>query len=110
MIVVEEGRYGVFLKHIKVGDDLVVIIGGGEKEHIGSVSLMDGKLKTINRDNHKDYVISEYAAKLIYEKIKKPVLVICGIHIDNAKKEEIDILVNNAKKCIELFLMKGGEL
>ncbi len=40
---------------------------------------------------------------IIYDKIRKDILVICGIHISNASKEEIDILVNNAQNVLISF-------
>ena len=52
---------------------------------------------------------TERMASIIYDKIKKDILVICGIHINNATKEEIDILVNNAQKCVDIFLRETND-
>ena len=48
-------------------------------------------------------------ASIIYDKMKKDILVICGIHIDDATDKEIDILVNNAQKCVDIFLRETND-
>ena len=75
------------------------------------VSLKEKKesVQTISKENHKDYVISERMASIIYDKMKKDILVICGIHIDDATDKEIDILVNNAQKCVDIFLRETND-
>ncbi|SFV61620.1 Conserved protein [hydrothermal vent metagenome] len=111
MISAGEGRYSVRLQSHKIGEDRLIIITGGEEEHIGSATLIDakGRLQTISKKGHKDHVVSERMANIIYDKTGKDLLVVCGIHIDNAGKEEIDILVDHAQICIDIFLRKSDE-
>jgi len=106
MISAGEGRYIVRLECHKIGNDRLVIITGGEEEHIGSATLMEekGHLQTISKKGHKDYIISEKMANIIYDTMEKDLLVVCGIHIDDASKEEIDILVDNTQTCVDIFL------
>jgi hypothetical protein len=106
MISVGEGRYCVNLKCHQIGQDMLVIITGGEEEHIGSSTLVEGKggLNTISKIGHKDYMVSEKMANTIYNKLGKDLLVVCGIHIDAAESKEIDILFENAQTCVNIFL------
>jgi len=106
MISAGEGRYTVRLESHNVGKDMLIIITGGEKDHIGSATLMESKghLQTMIKKGHQDHVISEKMANIIYDTIEKDLLVVCGIHIDNASKEEIDMLVGNAQACVNIFL------
>jgi hypothetical protein len=106
MISVGEGQYTVRLESHKIGNDRLVIITGGEEEHIGSATLIEekGHLQTISKKGHKDHIVSERMANIIYDKIGKDLLVICGIHIDDASKEEIDILVDNTQVCVDRLL------
>lgn len=105
MISYGEAKYLVALTYFYIGQDLLVVITGGD-EHIGGVSLIEnGSFSSIAKKGHKDDVISNMVAPLIYDELKKDTLVICGIHLDNATKEEIDIMVNNAQKCVEEFLL-----
>ncbi len=111
MISVGEGRYRVRLKSYEIGNDRLIIITGGEEEHIGSATLIEekGDLQTMIKKGHKDHIVSEKMANIIYDTIEKDLLVICGIHIDDASAEEIDNLIRNAKECVEQFLLTQEE-
>ena len=111
MISAGEGRYTVRFKSYKIGKDRLVVITGGEEEHIGSATLIESKdhMQTMIKKGHKDHIVSEKMANIIYDKIGKDLLVICGIHIEDASKEEIDSLVHNAKECVEQFLLTQEE-
>ena len=106
MISVGNGRYTVRLKSYNVGKDILIVITGGEEDHIGSATLIEKKdhLQTIIKKGHQDHVISERMANIIYDTIGKDLLVVCGIHIDDASKEEIDILIRNAQIYVNRFI------
>jgi len=105
MICVGEGRFCIKLFYQDIGEDKLIIITGGEKEHIGSATLIEigGFVQSFSKKEHKDYIVSEKIANIIYEEIGKELVVICGIHIDNASKEEINILIGNTQKCVNIF-------
>lgn len=111
MISAGEGRYTVRLESYNVGKDMLIIITGGEEDHIGSATLIEekGHLQTMIKKGHKDHVISERMANIIYDTIGKDLLVVCGIHIDDASKEEIDILVDNTQTCVDRFILKEAD-
>ena len=108
MIEVGEGRYRVILRSYDVGEDKLLLITGGEEEHIGAATLIErnATISTLIKEGHKEHFISESIAQRVYDNIKKDLLVVCGIHIDKASVEEIDILIDNAKTCVDLFLKK----
>jgi hypothetical protein len=103
MITSGEGRYKVWLKEEFLGDDRVYILGGGEKPHIGGVVIIEpGKEpETIRLQTHYDYIVLEPLAKEASTKYNVTVTVVGGIHIDNASKEEIEIIVNNCKELVK---------
>jgi hypothetical protein len=69
------------------------------------VSLSEANLlSSIKKTNHKDYVVSKMLAPIIYKKLNKDTLVVCGIHLDNATKTDIDILLKNARICVNNFI------
>ncbi len=105
-----KGKYKISLTHSFIGKDLLVIITGGVS-HIGAVSLSEkDKISTVCKKLHKDDIITSKVAPLIYDSLGVDTLVVCGIHLDNATKNDIKILVKNAKKCVNKFLkVKSGQ-
>lgn len=103
-----EGRHKVWLDVIEAGGDLVVFIGGGERAHIGAISIcsVNGLPFTFSLLKHKDYVLSHSASQTICKETGRNTTVLCGIHIDNASEREIDLLLRNSKECIRLMLKK----
>jgi hypothetical protein len=94
-----EGKYQVWLEQHLVGTDLLFILGGGQLTHIGGVVIAEPnkQIQTIRFSNHYDYqvlnIIIESARKLY----NNTIVVLGGIHIDNATKEEINIIIQNCK-------------
>jgi len=105
MITSGEGKYKVFLEKHKLGDDLIYILGGGEKSHVGGVVICKpGKeSKVVRLGTHYDYVVLTPIAEAACKKYKKRVAVLGGIHIDNASREEIDLLVKNCNYFLEIL-------
>ncbi len=100
MITSGKGKYKVFLKKKELGDDLIFILGGGEKSHVGGAVIYLPKQKPyiLTYQNHHDHIVLTQIAKAACEKYNKTVIAIGGIHIDNATKEDIQILINNCKE------------
>jgi len=103
MITSGEGKYKVYLEKKQLDDDLIYIVGGGQKAHIGGIVICEPgkKPNTIKLEGHYDYVVLEPIAIEAFKKYKKKVVAIGGIHIDNATKEEINIIVENCKELIK---------
>jgi hypothetical protein len=105
MITSGEGRYKVWLKQEKIGEDRLYILGGGETPHIGGMVVAEpGKdIHTVRLGNHYDHVVLGPIAEEASKKYHVTAAAVGGIHIDNASKDEIDIIVHNCKelmKCI----------
>lgn len=102
MITCGEGKYKVWLKTQKIGEDWLYVLGGGEIPHIGSIVVKepDEDVRNIVLGNHKDHVVMEPLAEKGCEKYGTTIVVVGGIHIEDASKEEIDIIVENCKELI----------
>jgi hypothetical protein len=99
MIISGKGKYKVFLERKELDDDLIYILGGGEKSHIGGIVICEPgkKPQVIKLEGHYDYMVLEPIALKTSKKYNKKVVAIGGVHVDNASKEEIEILVRNCK-------------
>jgi hypothetical protein len=103
MITSGEGKYTVFLEKKKIDDDLIYILGGGERSHIGGVVICEpGKESQVIRlEGHYDDIVLKPIAEAACKKYNKRVAAIGGVHVDNASQEEIDLLVKNCKELVK---------
>jgi len=106
MISVGKGKHRVWLKEEILDNGIILIVGGGEVSHIGSIVLAEPRKKSqvINLPGHKEEKIARDFAEKTCVKKKMPVLCVCGIHIDDATKEDIKILESNSQKLLKKVL------
>lgn len=107
-----EGRLQVKMLVTITSDGLVAQIFGGDHPHIGAVALSiprpgladPGRVScnttVVPLLGHKDDEIAKPAAEEIAKAWGSAVLVVTGIHIDNAGLEEIEIIKNNCKEAL----------
>ncbi len=108
-----EGRLKVSAHLFKIGEDYLVLIHGGEKSHIGGLALSVKGSPPIafSLPQHKDYLVAVKAASMLSRDLGATCLVVAGIHVENASKEEIEILVKRSEECIRLlidFIRRSG--
>jgi len=98
-----EGKYKVFLEKKELDTDLIYILGGGERSHIGGVVICEPgkKPRAVKFEGHYDYIVLEPIAVAACKKYNKKVVAIGGVHVDNATKDEINKLVENCKELIK---------
>jgi len=103
MITSGKGKYKVFLEKKELDDDIIYILGGGQKSHIGGIVVCEPGKKTrvIRLPGHYDYMVLKPIAEAACKKYKKKVVAIGGIHVDDATKEEIAFLVENCRAFIK---------
>lgn len=108
-----EGKYKVFAYVVYIGNDICIIIGGGEKPHVGAAAVAVSR-KSLKNDGtnsasvsvicitgHKDDEIARKAALTISSKFNINVVVSVGIHIDSASSYDINILQKNFEFILE---------
>ena len=98
-----EEKYKVWLKKLEIGDDKVYILGGGEKPHVGGLVICEPgkKPQSISLGTHHDCAVLKPIAKAACKKYDTTAVAIGGIHINNASKEEINIILKNCKELVE---------
>ena len=101
----EEGSKSlkVFLEKMELGQDIIYVLGGGERSHIGGIVVCEPGKKAIDicLEGHYDDIVLKPIAEEASKKYKTKVVVVGGVHVDNASKEEIEILVRNCKELIK---------
>jgi len=120
MIKIIEGKnkYKVKLVAIRSGNELTVIISGGEKPHIGSIaiSIPRPSLKDSNKVSastsvfvlvgHKEDELSKQIAENITKVTEKVTVTILGLHIDKATAQDIEYLIQNTQKVVDKLIIK----
>ena len=94
-----------------LGSDLLVVLSGGTKPHIGSIAVAVPRPSLTNADiisstssvynfiGHKDHVIAQRVAEKLSSRLNRHVVVVAGFHIDKISEEGIGRVVEN---CDEL--------
>lgn len=95
-----------------VGPDLVVIIAGGTRAHVGAVAMAqprpslrgDGTISSTASVftvlGHKEDVLARWAALLLAARLNATVVVTAGIHVDGATVDQIALLDKEATELI----------
>lgn len=90
-----------------LGSDLLVILSGGTKPHIGSIavalprpSLANEKIvsstsSVYNFVGHKDHVIAQRIAEKLSSRLDRHVVAVAGFHIDEISEEGIARVIEN---------------
>ncbi len=111
--------YRVEAEVMLLGSDLLVVLYGGTKPHIGSIavalprpSLEDETVASstssvYNFVGHKDHVIAQRVAEKLSSQLNKHVVVVAGFHVDNISGEGIKQVIENcdnlAKKILQVY-------
>jgi gallate decarboxylase subunit D len=108
------GNHRVFAMVVLCGADMVIIVGGGERPHIGalgasispSVYTLDAVAKFSNPrlitfPNHKEGEIVRNAVTRLSDRLKRNVVVTAGLHITNASNDDIQLLVDNFNELVD---------
>ncbi|UCG70864.1 MAG: hypothetical protein JSV09_07675 [Thermoplasmata archaeon] len=103
MITAGSGKYRVWLKEENLDNERLYILGGGERSHIGGVVIIEPgkKANVVKLEGHYDFIVLEPIAEEACKKYNTKVVAVGGVHVDNASKEEIDILVKNCRELVK---------
>lgn len=103
-------RYELIACAIECGEDVSVTICGGSRHHVGAVALgmaeteREGKpthsatVSTICALEHRDDEMARWAARFLATRLNCRVSVSVGVHIDDATKEELSILMDGCRE------------
>lgn len=107
---VGEGRLKVSLAAGRMGTGIVVFLDNAAC-HIGAVAVSEfdhkeGRASTsvITLLGHKDDAVAYEAAREICRRLRIPVCVVAGVHLDDIKLEEIKGIVDSARGAVKRFV------
>ena len=87
-------------------ESLHVLLAGGDSSHIGAVGMACfGKLlHSWAFPGHREQVVCKEWAARLSAVVFCNVTVACGIHYDNASKEQIDTIVTLSRAMLEMVI------
>jgi len=104
--------YQVQILAFSVGDDLVVIVSGGEKPHVGAVAVSLPRPSLSNSEivssstsvfalvGHKEDDVAKAMAGRLAASLEKNVVLTAGIHVDNISAEGIKKILDNCENAL----------
>ncbi len=117
-MVMTEGSmpYEVRAEVCQIGEDVVVLVSGGEKPHVGAVavgiprpSLEDPDVVSSTASvfalvGHKEDDVAKIIARKMSALLNKNTVVTVGIHVDNINAEGIKLIQENCDKVVKRIL------
>ena len=112
--------YRVEAEALFVGEDLLVILSGGDTPHIGSIAValprpsladaaeLSSTSSVYNFVGHKDQVIAQRVSEVLSSQLNKHVVVIAGFHVDKISPEGIARVVENCDELARMMLKELG--
>jgi hypothetical protein len=99
-----------------MGEDLCLMLSGGEQEHIGAVALAQPRPSLADPDRtsatasvltlpgHKEAMIARELALKVAATLHVAVCVVCGIHVPDPTPDMLDALVAASHGLVDAFL------
>ena len=89
------------IKQLDCGWDIGIY--GGCSTHVGAVTLAeaDGSWQSYEREHHKDSFISRRWATELAKQFQSPTCVRCGIHYDDATKEQLAVITASCDEMLQ---------
>lgn len=117
---VSRGRFSIQALVQTIGRDVLVSLWGGDRPHIGSIgmatprpSLKDPKKWSATSSNftyvgHKEDSVVKMISEKLASRLKTNIVVVAGIHWDNIRPEEIEIIQDLTHKLADQILNRYG--
>ena len=112
--------YQVQISAFSAGHDLVVIVSGGEKPHVGAVAISIPRPSLSNPEivssstsvfalvGHKEDDLAKAMAGKIAASLNKKVVLTAGIHVENISADGIKLIQDNCENAL-VQLIKSYE-
>lgn len=110
--------FNVEAEAVWIGADLLVSVWGGELPHIGAVaaaqprpslkdpSRISATASVLTYVGHKEDDLAKFASERLAAALETRVVVTAGIHWDNLAESDIQTVMDNCRRLIQLLLAK----
>jgi gallate decarboxylase subunit D len=117
-LMAARGRLKLRLVCVSMGDDLLLALTGGDREHVGAVALAQGRpsleaggapsatTSVLALLGHKEDDLARRLATRLANRIGSVVCLACGIHLDRITAEELASVENLAEELGEELLAR----
>lgn len=122
LVCAGEGRFELQASVSFVGDDLSVVMEGGERPHIGAVAVAQPRPSLVNPQRisasasvicltgHKEDEVARGAALRLASELNRVVVVSAGMHWDDLDVQGIAVVETNVEHLTEQVLEAIGDL
>jgi gallate decarboxylase subunit D len=117
---VSRGRFSIQAHVQEMGRDVLVSLWGGDRPHIGAIgmatprpSLKDPKKWSATSSNftyvgHKEDSVVKMISERLASRLKTHIVVVAGLHWDNIRPEEIEMIQDLTRKLGDQILNRYG--
>ncbi len=111
----QSSRITINFISIAMGNDLCVVISGGDVPHLGAVAVsevrasmldpshLSASTSVITRLGHKEDLVSRRVGEALAAKLNKNVVVCCGIHVDNITQSELGFVAEAVDRFCQTY-------
>jgi len=115
-LIKAEGRIAVQFTVVQMGKDLCIVVCGGDRPHLGAAAVaqchpslanpseLSASVSVLTLLGHKEDKLAASVAERISRKIGANVAVLCGIHVDDISKTEIECVCRLVDDWCEEYL------
>jgi phage gp45-like len=108
--------YQVVISAVPIGSDLVVMLWGGERPHVGAVAVSIHRPSLDNSEvtsattsvyalvGHKEDDLAKMMAHKIASTLNKNIILTAGIHVDNISADGIKTIETNCLKVLDSLI------
>jgi len=112
------GKYRVEACYLETGRGIVMCLVGGDRPHVGALALaiprpslkdpskLSSSTSVLTLMGHKEDEIVKPVAEKLAKELNQPVVVVAGLHIDEASEEDIKRLKRGSFKVAERVLRR----
>ncbi|MCE5306841.1 MAG: hypothetical protein LLG20_04310 [Acidobacteriales bacterium] len=114
------GRVTLEAVPVPMGNDLCLVITGGDRPHLGAVALAQARpsledstkvsasTSVLTVPGHKEDLLARSAAQSLAARLNRTVVVCCGIHVDAISPDELRFVEEAVERLCAFVIEHDG--